>query len=105
MKTQNPIKTPKKRVKKAVEPDTSATPKFLITLKLADKTYLGQGETSLEALQAIPKPLKIVSKGTLCIEAEGKRKEILMYPVRLKRLFYNKLFQEIQLKSLVMFMK
>lgn len=90
---------PKKTIKK------NETKDFSITLTMGSDVYQGSGVTALEALTSMPKPVKIMSKGILRIEGNGKKKEIFMYPVRLRRLFYNKLFQQIQLKSLLMFMK
>jgi len=92
-------KTTKKVVKKA---DKS---QFSIKLTIGDKVYQGKGKTALDALVSIPKPLKIMNKGILELSDGTKKKEILMYPIRLKRLFYNKYYQTIQLKSLMMFMK
>ncbi len=90
-------KTPKKSIEKSKE--------FAITVKMGNDVYSGTGETALEALASMPKPLKIMAKGVVLIEHEGKKKEILMFPLRLRRLFYNKLFQEIQVKWLVMGLK
>lgn len=76
------------------------TSEFSITLTIGKDIYQGTGKTALEALQSLPKPAKIMSKGVVRVENEGKFKEILMIPLRLRRLFYNKLFQEIQVKWL-----
>lgn len=90
----------KKTTKKKDEPSYS------ITLKIGDKTYQGKGETALDALQTIPKPLKIMNKGTFFMtDGVKKTAEVLMYPLRLRRLFHNKLSQQIQLKSLCTGMK
>lgn len=74
---------------------------FNITLTVGKDVYNGSGKTALEALQSLPKPEKIMSKGLVRVENEGKSKEVLMFPIRLRRLFYNKLFQEIQIKWLM----
>ena len=77
-----------------------AEPNFNITIKLGNETYQGTGATALEALTSIKKPLKIMSKGIVLVESGGKKKEILMMPLRLRRLFFNPLFQAIQVKWL-----
>lgn len=76
------------------------TSEFSITLTIGKDVYQGTGKTALEALQSLPKPAKIMGKGVVRVENEGKFKEILMIPLRLRRLFYNKIFQEIQVKWL-----
>lgn len=73
---------------------------FSITLTIGKDIYQGTGKTALEALQSLPKPDKLTGKGVVRVENEGKFKEILMIPLRLRRLFYNKIFQEIQVKWL-----
>ena len=79
---------------------------YLVTLSIGDKVYKGKGETALEALQAIPKPLKLSGKGVFHMtDGEKETREILMYPLRLRRLFHGKLSQVIQLKSLCSGMK
>jgi hypothetical protein len=80
-------------------------PQFSIKLTIADKVYQGKGETALDALQTLPKPEKIMYKGTLELFDGEKTKSILLYPIRLKRLFYNKYFQSIQIKQLIAGMK
>ena len=84
---------------------TTKKPEYSITLTIGDDVYNGTGETALEALQSIPKPLKIMNKVVFSITDGVKKREVLMWPLRAKRLFYNKLFQEIQLKALCSGMK
>lgn len=80
-------------------------PEYSISIRLGDKTLTGTGATALEALQAIKKPDKIVTKAIVTVSHGTLKKEILMWPVRAKRLFYNRLFQEIQCKQLVLGLK
>lgn len=76
-------------------------PNFSITLKIGNEVFKGQGQTALDALQAIPRPLKILEKGTFQItDGVKSSREVFMLPIRLRRLFYGKLSQQIQLKSL-----
>ena len=75
-------------------------PPYSITLQLADKTFKGQGESVAEALISMPKPEKIMAKGIVTVANGSLKKQILMYPMRLKRLFYNKHFLVIQAKNL-----
>ena len=82
-----------------------AKPNFSITLTLGDQVFKGKGETALDALQSIPKPVKLMSKGTFFMTDGVKEFETLMYPIRLRRLFYSKLSQQIQLKTLCQWMK
>lgn len=98
-------KTLKKKITKAIDAP-SLMPKFSVTLTLGNQTYRGEGETAIDALQAVPKPVKLSGKGVFFMtDGERKTREVLMYPVRLRRLFYGKLSQQIQLKSLTMGMK
>lgn len=62
--------------------------KYSISITQGDKTYKGSGDSALEALKSVAKPLKIISKVFLTIK-QGKRKAEMMFtPVRAKRLFY-----------------
>lgn len=73
---------------------------YSITVQLGDKILKGEGDTVAEALIAIPRPEKIMEKGIVTIRQGNLKKELLMFPIRLKRLFYNKNFQVIQAKWL-----
>lgn len=76
-----------------------------ITLQLGDQTYTSSGATVVDALTALPKPDKIMTKGVLTVsQGKASRKQLFM-PVRLKRLFYNKYFQAIQAKNLALGLK
>lgn len=81
------------------------TTPFSITLTIGDKTYTSKGDTALEALMNLKKPEKIVAKAIVTIRHGKLTKTQQFFPVRLKRLFYNKLFQAIQAKQLALGMK
>lgn len=59
-----------------------------ISLVMGDKTIKSSGETVLDALRALPKPIKIMHKGVMTVKMGGKKGEMLFVPSRLKRLFY-----------------
>jgi hypothetical protein len=73
---------------------------YKLTLVLGDKTYESTGSTVFEALRDLEKPEKIMHKGILTLEHDGKRTQQLLFPARLKRLFYSPTFQQIQAKQL-----
>lgn len=81
------------------------TKNYSVTIKTNHDTYKGKGETAVEALRSIPKPFKVMWRGTVTISDGKKKAETLMYPVRLRRLFYNKMFQEICMNKLCTLMK
>lgn len=60
---------------------------FKITLKLGGKVLTGEGKTMFEALNKLPVPNKIVSKGVLSV-GKDKPYEMVLMPSQLKRLFY-----------------
>lgn len=96
-------KTTKKKVHTYPE---ETKPNFSITLTIGADVYKGVGETALDALQAVPKPAKMSGKGIFFMtDGVKKTAEVLMYPLRLRRLFYGKISQQIQLKSLCMGLK
>jgi hypothetical protein len=79
--------------------------KYSVTIKTNHDTYKGKGETPVEALRSIAKPFKVMWRAMVTLEDGEKKVETLMYPTRLKRLFYNKMFQEIAMKKLWAIMK
>lgn len=96
----------KKTITKEKKESKEVQPNFSITLKINDQVYKGEGSTALEALQSIEKPAKMMGKGVFFMtDGEKSTKEVLMYPLRLRRLFYGKTAQVIQIKSLCMGMK
>ena len=59
-----------------------------VTLKLGDTTLEGSGDTVLEALRAIKKPVKITTKSILTVtKGDKKHSRGLTVPLA-KRLFY-----------------
>lgn len=81
------------------------SPEFSVTLQLGNDIYSGTGATALEALHSLPKPDKIMLSGILTVSQGDKKFTQRFWPQRLKRLFYNKTFQEIQAKYLALGMK
>lgn len=57
-------------------------------LIMGTEIFEGEGETALEALQSVPKPLKIFNKGLLTITNGELRKTMDMPVPRLRRMFY-----------------
>lgn len=76
-----------------------------MTIKTNHDIYKGKGETAVEALRSIPKPFKVMWRGTVTLDDGEKKSQTLMYPTRLRRLFYNKMFQEIIMTKLCTIMK
>ncbi len=92
--------TKKTKVKKVKDKEDNVK----ISIKLGNIIIQGEGLTALEALQSIPIPNKITTKGILTI-SQGKKKKELLYTIpKLKRLFYPKA-QPIIIKWLAMLMK
>ncbi len=90
--------TPKKkgRTKKPieavvpVEPQKEPqTPAISIKVLLGNLVLEGSGPTALAALQAIPKPSKIMSKAAITVSNGVRSRTFLYMPVRLRRLFYS----------------
>lgn len=79
--------------------------KYSVTIKTNYDTYKGIGATPVEALRSIKRPFKVMWRATVTLGDSKKKAETLMYPTRLKRLFYNKMFQEIQMTKLCQLMK
>lgn len=88
----------KTKEEKKVEPKVEQT-LYTITLTLGDKTIEGSGETALEAIRAIPVPVKIFTKGILKITDGVKKAEQVLIVPRVRRLFYP-LMQPIIAKQL-----
>ena len=78
---------------------------YSVTIKTNHDIYKGKGETPIIALRSIPKPFKVMWRAMVTLTDGEKKVETLMYPTRLKRLFYNKMFQEIAMKKLCILMK
>jgi len=93
-----------KKVK--VEPlQSEEEPRYVVSLDFGgDRDYMGVGSTLLEALKAVPVPVKIVSKGLLKVSCGVKKFEQSWMPMKLKRLFMP-LSQTIQAKQLSYLLK
>lgn len=87
--------------KKKTSPTSAPTELYHISVQLGDKKYSGSGVTALEALQAIPRPPKLMNKGVITVKQGDRVRTQVMFPIRLKRLFYTSpTFQAIHAKSL-----
>jgi hypothetical protein len=64
------------------------TKTYTISLTLGNTTHKGKGETILEALESMMKPVKIITKGLLRVSDGVKTYEQSLPPPRIKRLFY-----------------
>ena len=97
-------KTAKPRKVKKVDAPQAEIPVFVVTLQL-DKTILhGSGNTVLEALRAIEKPVKITTKSVLTVtNGQKTHSRPLTIPLA-KRLFFPG-FQLHQAKNLELLMK
>lgn len=78
---------------------------YSVKIVASGQTFEGKGETPLLALRSIPKPLKVMYEGVVTLSKGKKKVESIFWPVRLRRLFYNKLFQEVQMSKLCNLMK
>lgn len=63
-------------------------PKYSVTIKLGSTTLKGSGATALEALASVERPTKIVSKTFFSITDGIRKREMMLQPIRAKRLFY-----------------
>lgn len=102
-KNIQPISDVAEKPRKKAE-NKSTAEKFKISIQLGNVILNGEGLTALEALQNIPVPLKITTKGLITI-SQGKKKKELVYAVpKLRRLFYPNA-QPILVKYLVSLLK
>jgi hypothetical protein len=63
-------------------------PVFTISVRLGGKTIEATGDTMFEAMNKLPMPHKIVTKGVVTVGLGDKTREIMLMPSQLKRLFY-----------------
>jgi len=89
----------------AVAPVEPEAPRFFVELHIADKVFKSEGTTADEALSKLPRPEKLMHKGSITISDGEKANTVFMYPKRLKMLFMSKGYQSIQMKTLKMGMK
>lgn len=87
----------KKKLKKVSKP-------VVVQVTFAGNVLKGEGETVLEAIEAITPPIKIFTKGTIKVTSGVKTLEETWMPVRMKRLF-RPLSQSIVAKELTYLMK
>lgn len=62
---------------------------YTLTLKIGADTFKGSGATPGDALANLEKPTKLMAKGILVVEHEGKKKELAMTPVQMKSLYFT----------------
>ena len=76
--------------KKSAKPKkvTPPEPVFTVTYTQADQIYKGKGPTVLAALQAVPRPAKITTKGYIQITDGTRSKNLPLTVDRAKRFFY-----------------
>lgn len=55
---------------------------------MGEDFFEGTGSTALEALQSIPRPMKF-RKALVRIEKGDKSKEMVFFPIRLRKLFFT----------------
>jgi len=91
---------------KKVSPKPAPQELYRIALNLGGDITEATGTTPLEALRALPKPEKIMTKASVTV-SRGDNVHIQIYNIpRLKRLFYsNPTMQEIQAKQLALSLK
>lgn len=79
---------------------------YAIKLTFGGKVYEGKGASPAEALGNLVQPPKLMGKGMVAVEYDGLKKQMLMGPVQLKRLFYNSPgIMAVKAKQLFMLMK
>lgn len=87
--------------KKTPKVEAPKEEQYVISVQIGTDKYQGSGATALEALQAIGTPKKLMNKGVITVTKGTQTKTHLMFPIRLKRLFYTSpTFQAIHAKSL-----
>lgn len=62
--------------------------KYTITIQLGENVVSGTGETILEALEGIKKPVKITTKMFINVTDGTRKAELMFMPAHAKRLFY-----------------
>jgi hypothetical protein len=77
---------------------------YQISLTFGEYEIGGSGSTALAAIQSLPVPVKIVSKGLLKLTNGQKKVELMWMPAKLKRVF-QPLAQSVMAKQLEYLMK
>jgi hypothetical protein len=62
---------------------------YSISLKLGNDVYESEGKTMYDALKSLPKPAKIMAKGVMTVAHGKQKREHLMMPPRVKRLYFT----------------
>lgn len=73
---------------RAIDPVRPRKGKLSITLTVGDLTSQASGDSMLEALQSLEKPLKITTKGVVLLSNGTKERSIVYTPFQLKRMFF-----------------
>lgn len=74
---------------------------YSLSLNLGGSIIKSEGDTPTEALAGLKRPAKIMSKGVLTVSDGEKKREILLQPVKVKRLFmYSRGTQEVIAKQI-----
>lgn len=82
------------------------TAKYALSLKIGDRVYQSSGMSPIEALDALERPPKIMAKAVLTVTNGNLKKELLLQPLKIKRLFFNSGgVQAVIAKQLFAFMK
>jgi hypothetical protein len=81
--------------------------KFRLTLDLKDIKFLAEADTFQEALEQIYKDSfgKIKTWGTFIVETQGKKSQIQLRPIQIKRAFLGRFAQDLLQKRLSMMLK
>jgi len=93
------------RVKEEPPAPTPAPDSFFVELHIGDKVFKSSGTDPSEALSKLPKPEKLMQKGSITLSNGDRTNTVLMYPKRIKMLFMSKGYQSLQMKTLTMGMK
>lgn len=61
---------------------------FSISLTVGGQTIKSSAPSILEALVSLPVPKKIITKGSIAVSNGEKKAELLLTPIKMKRLLY-----------------
>ena len=64
-------------------------PKYKVSMRLGTETQTKSGETILEALELLEKPIYFKTKGIISVKFGKQFAEIYMWPILLRKLFVN----------------
>lgn len=60
---------------------------FKIRVTVNGQVYEGNGETMVEAVQSVPRPSKVSTKGIVSVQYGDKSKQMVFTPMRLRKFF------------------